>query len=54
MHDLPVEPSAVRAQTPAQWAVRWHGIVAAALLTACVPVLHLGWHGVGGRAGIFV
>lgn len=50
MHEFPVEPPAVRAQTPAQWAVRWHGLVAAALLTASVPVLHLGWHGVGGQA----
>ena len=50
MHDLPVEPPPARAQTPAQWAVRWHGIVAAALLVASVPVVHLGWHVAGGKA----
>lgn len=49
MHEFPVEPPAARAQTPAQWAVRWHGLVAAALLTASVPVLHLAWHVVGGQ-----
>ena len=33
-----------RSQTPAQWAVRWHGVVAAALLIGSVPLVHLGWH----------
>jgi len=31
-------------QTPAQWAVRWHGVVFAAALLLSVPVVHLGWH----------
>lgn len=33
------------AQTPAQLAVRWHGVVAAALLVLTVPLFHLVWHG---------
>jgi len=33
-----------RPQTPAQWAVRWHGLVAAAVLAASVPLFHFGWH----------
>ena len=37
------------AQTPAQWAVRWHGLVVVALLLASVPVVHLFWHGLLGR-----
>lgn len=36
-------------QTPAQWAVRWHGIVLAALLVFSVPVFHLTWHGILGH-----
>jgi hypothetical protein len=37
------------AQTTAQWAVRWHGIVLAAALVASVPLFHAIWHGVLGR-----
>ncbi len=36
-------------QTPAQWAVRWHVLVAAALLLCGVPAWHLVWHGVFGH-----
>ncbi len=36
-------------QTPAQWAVRWHGIVLAAVLLASVPIVHVFWHGVLGH-----
>ena len=36
------------AQTPAQWAVRWHGLVVVALLLASVPVVHLFGHGLLG------
>ena len=36
-------------QTPAQWAVRWHGLMIAAVLAASVPVLHVGWHVVLGH-----
>jgi alginate O-acetyltransferase complex protein AlgJ len=36
-------------QTPAQWAVRWHGLVAVALLVLAVPAWHLVWHGLLGR-----
>ncbi|MCA8950955.1 MAG: hypothetical protein KDE27_15735 [Planctomycetes bacterium] len=36
-------------QTPAQWAVRWHGVAVAALLAASVPLFHLLWHGALGR-----
>lgn len=38
-----------RPQTPAQWAVRWHGLVAAALLVGSVPLVHVAWHGVLGH-----
>jgi alginate O-acetyltransferase complex protein AlgJ len=48
MQSLPEIP-ADRPQTPAQWAVRWHGLVAAALLAASVPLVHVGWHGILGR-----
>lgn len=44
------EPTARTPQTSAQWAVRWHGVVLAALLCASVPVLHLVWHGLLGRS----
>lgn len=37
------------AQTPAQWAVRWFGLAAAALLLGLVPLLHLCWHGALGQ-----
>lgn len=44
------EPGPARAaQTPAQWAVRWFAIVAAALLFASVPLLHFVWHVVLGH-----
>jgi hypothetical protein len=36
-------------QTPAQWALRWHALVLAALLIASVPVVHLCWHGLLGH-----
>lgn len=45
----PSETPADRQQTPAQWAVRWHGLLAAALLAASVPLVHVGWHGLLGR-----
>lgn len=38
------ETTQMPAQTPAQWAVRWHGVVAAAVLVAVVPLFHLTWH----------
>lgn len=44
------EPIAA-AQTPGQWAVRWHGVVLAGLLLGTVPAVHLCWHGLlGGPA----
>lgn len=36
-------------QTPAQWAVRWHGLVLTAVLLASVPLVHVLWHGVLGE-----
>lgn len=36
-------------QTPAQWAVRWFGVAAGALLIASVPLVHVGWHVVLGH-----
>ena len=33
-----------RAQTPGQWAVRWHVLVFAAAITLWVPACHLLWH----------
>lgn len=48
MQPTPATP-ACRQQTPAQWAVRWHGLVGAALLAASVPLVHVGWHGILGR-----
>jgi len=46
----PASTPADRPQTPAQWAVRWHGLAAAALLAGSVPLVHLVWHGLLGRA----
>ncbi|MBL9076570.1 MAG: hypothetical protein JNL08_03650 [Planctomycetes bacterium] len=37
-------------QSPGQWAVRWFAVVAAALLCASVPLVHLVWHGLLGHA----
>lgn len=45
MHPAPGVPQ----QTPAQWAVRWHGLAFGALLAASVPVVHLVWHGLLGH-----
>jgi alginate O-acetyltransferase complex protein AlgJ len=45
MNDVTDTPT----QTPAQWAVRWHGVVLAALLLASVPIVHLCWHGLLGH-----
>ena len=42
-------PDANLSQTPAQWALRWHGTVLVAALLAAAPLLHLGWHGLLGR-----
>lgn len=36
-------------QTTAQWAVRWHGLVAMPLLLAIVPIVHGVWHGLLGH-----
>lgn len=36
-------------QQPAQWAVRWFGVVAAALLITSVPLVHVVWHGLLGH-----
>lgn len=44
------QPDEARTQTPAQWAVRWHGIAIAALLFGSVPVLHVVWHLLLGRS----
>jgi alginate O-acetyltransferase complex protein AlgJ len=37
------------AQTPGQWAVRWHGIVLLGALLFLVPIVHLCWHGLLGH-----
>lgn len=37
-------------QTPAQWAVRWHGIVLVGALLLAVPIVHVFWHGLLGRS----
>ena len=47
-----VEPdlsAAMPEQTPAQWAVRWHGVVLFVGLALLSPLLHLCWHGLAGR-----
>jgi hypothetical protein len=45
---MPEQPD-TETQTPAQWAVRWHGLVLGAVLIASVPLVHLVWHGVLGH-----
>lgn len=48
-----MEPAITRTnegpQTGGQWAVRWHGLVFFAMLTASVPLCHLLWHQLLGR-----
>jgi hypothetical protein len=46
MHPFPPEHAP---QTPAQWAVRWHGLALGVVLFAAVPLVHVLWHGVLGR-----
>ncbi len=43
------EPADPLPQTPAQWAVRWHGIVLGALLVGAVSLVHVVWHGLLGH-----
>jgi SGNH hydrolase-like domain, acetyltransferase AlgX len=47
---MTTSPDPTLPQTPAQWAVRWHGIVLLGALSFAVPVAHLGWHGLLGRS----
>lgn len=37
-------------QSPAQWAVRWHGLVLAAVLVGSAPMVHVAWHAVLGHS----
>lgn len=43
------DPDDTSEQTPAQWAVRWFGVVLAALLLASVPIVHVVWFGALGH-----
>ena len=48
-HPAPPAPPAPPEPTPAQWAVRWHGLVVCAALLGAVPLVHGVWHGLLGQ-----